>query len=86
MNSTNKRKFRIWDSKAIFQSLERVIQLQTKIEEKLEGNEIEDLPMSMIPTHIIYELAVCYEAMYDKLVDEQLITEGYPKLDPTKIH
>jgi hypothetical protein len=86
MNSTNKRKFRIWDSKAIFQSLERVIQLQTKIEEKLEGNEIEDLPMSMIPTHIIYELAVCYEAMYDKLVDEQLIAEGYPKLDQTKIH
>jgi hypothetical protein len=41
-----------------------------------------ELPMSMLPTHILYELTACFEAMYDKLLDEDLIVSGYPKSKP----
>jgi hypothetical protein len=82
---TNKRKFRYWDNKLIFHSLQRAIQIKHKIEEQCKGQEVDPytLPMSLVPTHILYDLTACYEAMYDKLLDEELITSGYTKTQPT---
>jgi hypothetical protein len=86
-DSKNKRKFRVWDNITLFQALEQTNQLITKIEE-LCGDDTgpKDLPMSMIPTDILYNIAVCYEAMYDKLLDEDLLVAGYPKSNSTKTH
>lgn len=80
MTSKSKRKFRFWDNKILFQTLQNSLQIKEKVEEKC-GNELtpEDLPMSVVPTHILYDIAVCYEAMYDKLLEEELIVAGYPK-------
>ena len=81
---TNKRKFRYWDNKLLFQSLQKIIQIRAKIEEVCIKEQINpvDLPMSMLPTDVLYDIAACYEAMYNKLLDEELIKAGYPKSQP----
>ena len=80
MDSKSKRKFRLWDNKFLFQNLEKALQLKSKIEEACgDKGTPEALPMSVIPTHVIYDIAVCYEAMYEKLMEEQLLVAGYPK-------
>lgn len=78
------RKFRFWDNKVIFHNLQRVIQIKQKIEQQCIENEVNpnSLPMSMIPTDVLYDMAACYEAMYDKLLEEELITSGYTKTQP----
>lgn len=80
MNSKSKRKFRHWDNRLLFQTLEKALQLKNKIDEHcgIEFNP-EDLPMSIIPTEIVYDIAICYEAMYEKLLEEELLVAGYPK-------
>jgi hypothetical protein len=85
MNSRNKRKFRIWDSNSIFQGYERAIQIAARIEETCsQNNSPQDLPMSLVPTDVLYDLMICYHAMYNKLLDESLIQNGYPKTTTTK--
>lgn len=80
MNSKSKRKFRLWDNKTLFQVYEIVAQVKSNIEQKCtEEIGPESLPVSIIPTHVLYDIAACYEAMYNKLLDEELIVAGYPK-------
>lgn len=80
MNSKSKRKFRFWDNNALFQVLEQVTQIKSVIESKCsETVGPESLPMSVIPTEVLYDIAACYEAMYDKLLEEELLVAGYPK-------
>lgn len=80
MNSKSKRKFRLWDNKLLFQTYEKSIQIKSNIEDKCDDNTgPENLPQSVIPTNILYELVACYEAMYEKLLEEQLLVCGYPK-------
>lgn len=82
MTSKSKRKFRIWDNKFLFQTLQQSIQLKNKIEERCNDKDftrIEDLPMSVIPTSTVYNIVACYEAMYEKLLEEDLLVAGYPK-------
>lgn len=80
MNSKSSRKFRFWDNKLLFQTLEKAIQVKDNIEQKCGTTLIpEQLPMSIIPTNVLYDIAICYEAMYDKLLEEELIVAGYTK-------
>lgn len=80
MNSKSSRKFRFWDNNALFQVFEQVIQIKGLIEAKCdEQNGPESLPMSVIPTDVLYDIAACYEAMYEKLLKEELLVAGYPK-------
>ena len=80
----NKRKFRIWDNKLIFSTLQKVIQINAKIEERCEKDVTLDmLPHSQFPTDILYDITSCFEAMYYKLLEEDLIVAGYPK--PTNL-
>lgn len=82
----SQRKFRFWDNKLLFQNLERVLQFKETIEELALKKDvaIEELPSSILPTKTFYELLLCYEAMYDKLLEEELITHGYPKSTTTQ--
>jgi hypothetical protein len=85
MNSRKDRKFRIWDSNSIFQGYERAIQICARIEEACAQNSSpQDLPTSLVPTDVLYDLMICYHAMYNKLLDESLIQNGYPKTNSTK--
>jgi len=82
----SQRKFRFWDNKLLFQNLERVLQFKETIEDLSTSNNVpvEELPQSILPTPVFYELLLCYEAMYDKLLEEELITHGYPKSTTTQ--
>lgn len=73
----NPRKFRVWDSKLLHDSLQLCVQYQNAIEEEvlnskkeLEENEV---LISTVPTETLYDLVSCYIAMYEKLLIEGLI-------------
>lgn len=80
------RKLRIWDSKAITDYLTITTQIREKIETLLvevrnRGTEIDidQLPDSLVPTETLYNITLCYEAMFEILKDEDLIKSGNPK-------
>lgn len=77
--SKSERKFKFWDNRLLFQTYQQVIQLKDKVEQKCIEQEQspEELPMSIVPTHIMYNIAACYEAMYEKLLSEELLVAGY---------
>lgn len=81
VNSKSRRKFRFWDNHFLFQTLQQALQVKDKVEEKCEEQQInpQDLPMSLVPTQVLYNIACCYEAMYEKLMKEELLVAGYPK-------
>lgn len=83
--SSSRRKFRLTDNSIIFRTLEKIIQIKAKIEEECVTKEIDvtDLPMAMIPVHELYNIVACYEAMYTKLQNEELLVTGYPKTPKT---
>jgi hypothetical protein len=83
----NPRKFRVWDSKTIIDSLQICLQLQAKIDEVIGANTLPDeLPDSVLPTDVLYDIAASYAAMYEKLMIEGLIqSSNNPKLN-RKLH
>lgn len=78
---TNKRKFKHWDNDIIFHTLQKVIQIKNKIEEVCVEKQTppQYLDMSMLPSDVLYDIVACFEAMHDKLLEEELITSGYLK-------
>ena len=87
MNSKSHRKFRVWDNKLLFQTYQQSIQIKEKIEE-LCGDKLdpEDLPMSAVPTQVLYTVMACYEAMYDKLLEEDLLQAGWSNKSTKSYH
>lgn len=55
--------------------------MRAKILELFKNTEdaktLDDLPPSMIPTDMLYDVAVCFEGMYDTLLKAQLIKAGH---------
>lgn len=79
MNSKKQRKFRIWDSKLLTQMCEVAMEIKDGIEQALPpGAGPEHLKVTAISTATLYDLVSCYEAMYESLLNEELITHGYP--------
>jgi len=78
-------KFRHWDNKLLFLTLQKVIQVREKIETACIQNKVppKALPLSMIPTDALYEVVTCYEAMYDALLEKELLVCGFTKAPPT---
>ena len=88
MDSTKDRKFKVWDSKVLTLSYEQVLQIKTRIENACieSGIEPTDLPMSAVPSHILYDISVCYLALYQKTLENDLISSGYPSKLTNTIH
>jgi hypothetical protein len=65
----------------VVDNLQKLMQFRDKILELFKNTEdaktINDLPPSMIPTDLLYDIAVCYEGMYDTLIKAQLIKAGH---------
>lgn len=76
----NKRKFRVRDNATIFKTLQYSVQIASKIEESCEDKNIPpyQMPKSVVPTDVLYDLVVSFEAMYNKLLEEELIQAGFP--------
>lgn len=87
MNSKNHRKFRLWDNKLLFQTYQQVIQIKETIEDRC-GNELlpGDLPTSAMSTDVLYNIVACYEALYDKLLEEELLQAGYSSKQSKSYH
>ena len=87
MNSKSKRKFRVWDNKLLFQTYQQAIQIKEKIEELCgDDKNPEELPHSAVPTHVLYTVMACYEAMYDKLLEEDLLQAGFSPKSSKSYH
>ncbi len=73
----NPRKFRVWDSKLLHDSLQLCVQYQTAIEESIMSSEKtlqeNEVLISTLPTETLYDLTSCYISMYEKLLVEGLI-------------
>ena len=76
------QKLRVWDSKVLSDVFVLLQQMQTGIEqlvEKTGAQSLADLPNSMIPTEKLYEITLCYELMYSKLLEYDLLATGNTK-------
>lgn len=75
------RKFRMWDSICIGTSYEDIMQILASIEQLADEQKAvpSQLPASLIPTDLLYNMAVGYEDMYNRLLAMDLIDAGYPK-------
>ena len=82
----NKRKFRIQDNVTLLNVYQKVVQISAKIEAKCveEDKPPYLLDRSIVPTDILYDITASFEAMYEALLDEELIQAGYPKSTNTQ--
>lgn len=82
MNSVNK-KFKVWEFTSLLRNYERAVLICDKIQKSNSDSDNNSdsgpMPMSIVPTEILYELAVCYQQMYTVLLDNSLIENGHPK-------
>lgn len=76
----NNKKFRHWDNIVLFTVLENALQFKEQIESMcVDGITPDMLPPSVIQTSKVYDIVACYAAMYDKLMEHDLVDAGYPK-------
>ena len=75
------RKFRMWDSICIGTSYEDIMQIMASIEQLADEHKADpsQLPASIVPTDLLYNMAVGYEDMYNRLLELDLIDAGYTK-------
>jgi hypothetical protein len=77
-------KLRVYESKALADVYAIACQIQHQIDVALASSENPgELPASLIPTENIYDIVVCYNAMYNLLVEYSLIKEGHIKPSAT---
>lgn len=75
-------KLRVWDSKVLSDVFVLLQQIQAGIAqlvEKTGAQSLADLPNSMIPTEKLYEITLCYELMYSRLLEYDLLATGNTK-------
>ena len=71
------------DSYPLKDTLEKLLQIRASILHIYKNTEsavkVTDLPDSMIPTAMLLDITVCYEVMYDKLIEDGLLKTGNHK-------
>lgn len=80
------QKIRIWNSKTLADMYVIMQQMQAgiaAIAQKINVTSISDIPNSMVPTQTLYELSLCYELMYEKLLEYDLLNTGNKKQSST---
>lgn len=84
MNSKKQRRFRVWDNRLLYETLKKVTQITYTVDAKC-GDSItpKDLPVSLVPTDILYDICVCFDTLYQKLLTEELIMLGHPSQTKT---
>lgn len=80
------KKIRVWDSKLLSSTFVILEQMQAGIAQivrNTNATSLNDLPNSMIPTITLYEISLCYELMYNKLLEYDLLNTGNIKSTST---
>lgn len=83
------KKLRSWDSELLSHAYIASLQIQLQINQVLEQltkEDITELPSSMVPTKLLYEIVASNDLMYNMLLDSDLIKSGNSKQDSSKIH
>lgn len=80
--------FRIWDSITLQDVAKHAVQIKSKINQIcLEHNATpQQLPHSLVPSDHLYDLAVAFEAVYEKLIEYELVKTGNLKSNRNNIH
>ena len=72
-----KHQYRVRDSNFLADTLQKVTQITSKIEELCtEDSNPKDLPHSLVPTEVLYSILIAYESMHSALVNRELVIEG----------
>lgn len=84
--SLNKQlKFRPADNVTLLNAMQRVVQIKETIEATCtaENKTPQDLDKSIVPTDLLFNIVSCFEAMFYKLEQYELLDAGYPKSTKT---
>jgi hypothetical protein len=67
--------FRIWDSIQLHETVKNCMQLRFKLEQICieQQQQLAELPDSLIPSELLYMIVASNEAMYNKLLEQDLI-------------
>ena len=77
----NPRKFNIWQSNGLNETLQKTIQILYNIETESLKNEVDvhNMGETSIPVHLMYEICEAYSVLYNRLLKEQLLITANPK-------
>jgi hypothetical protein len=74
------KKLNIWDSSFLAANYNIASQAVAKITKVCEGGvDVNTLPPSMFPTESLYNICAGFTAMYETLLDQQLLKAGNKK-------
>ena len=67
--------FRIWDSIQLHETVKNCMQFRLKLEQLCIENEkqLHELPDSLVPSDLLYMIVASNEAMYNKLLEQDLL-------------
>ncbi len=83
------KKLRVWDDRLLAETYEITAQMQAQIEQLLSGSAMEglsEMPHSLVPTKTLYEITLCYDLMYNLLVNSELVKSGHHTNKSNTIH
>ena len=79
---------RLWENVAVNDAVKHCIQIRENIEQLVKQNNIHiaELPSSLVPTDVLYNMVCCYERLYDLALHLQLVKTGNLRTDTNNIH
>jgi hypothetical protein len=83
------KKINLWDNQLLTDAYVKAIQLHSNIDNlvaHLLESPLGELPHSMVPTKLLYELVICNKYMYELLLEKELLTAGCKKQTLDKVH
>jgi len=80
-------KIRIWEDALVGAALKHCVQIQENIEHLADTSQTQphEMPGSLVPTDVLYNLATCYQLLYGILLKQDLIETGNAKI-PKNFH
>lgn len=71
----SKQQFRIWESVQLQETVRNCIELRFKLEQICieQEKQLTELPDSLIPSELLYMIVASNEAMYNKLLQQDLL-------------
>ena len=77
----NPRKFNIWESNGLNETLQKTVQILHNIEEEALKSEVEihDMGDTAIPVYLMYEICEAYSILFNRLIKEQLLITANPQ-------
>lgn len=69
------KQFRIWESVQLHETVKSCIELRFKLEQICieQQKQLAELPDSLMPSELLYMIVASNEAMYNKLLEQNLL-------------